>query len=314
MIIPARYAYAAAFVGVCGHASSEFVAKVSGVGGPEASVWRYVIGGVGLAIWALISLGPTALWRPVREGGAYFWLVSLIGVSATYLAFHWALDFASIVQVATVVTTIPIFVALANWLINGQPPSNAKIVTGVAATFGVLLLITDGALDQLGGSGNSLYGVLLATFCAAAGSFYSVLVKPIIGKHGALPTTAASLCIGALGLWLAVGVFWSIWVNPAKLFDRPAAEGWWLLTLGLWNTTITQLLWFGGLAAAPDITRASYLFFLKPVIAAALALAFVAGATLSVLEAAAIVVVTGSVFIEIFWDRIVGRRKASARG
>jgi len=42
----------------------------------------------------------------------------------------------------------------------------------------------------------------------------------------------------------------------------------------LWNTTITQFLWIGGLAAVPDITRGSYLFFFKPVIAAFLAVVF----------------------------------------
>lgn len=303
MNIPARFAYAAVFVGVCGHASSEFVAKVSGVAGPEASVWRYVIGGAGLAIWRLIALGSSALLRPVREGGLYFWIVSLVGVSATYLAFHWALDFATIVQVATVVTTIPIFVGLANWVVNGVRPGPAKIATGALALTGVLLLITDGAVDQIGGGGESLYGVLLATFCAAAGSFYSVLIKPIIAKHGVLPTTAASLVIGAIGLWLAVGIFWSVWVNPAALFDRKESEGWWLLTLGLWNTTITQLLWFGGLAAATDITRASYLFFLKPVIAAVLAI-FILKNALTGLQIAAILVVTSSVFVEMFWERI----------
>ncbi len=303
MVIPARYAYAAVFIGVCGHASSEFVAKVSGVGGAEASVWRYVIGGAGLALWALVALGPSALWRPVREGGLYFLLVSLIGVSATYLAFHWALDYASVAQVATVVTTIPIFVALANWVVNGARPGSAKIATGGLAFAGVALLIADGAVDQTVGDGDSLYGVLLATFCAAAGSFYSVLVKPIIAKHGALPTTASSLVIGAVGLWLAVGVFWSIWVDPTALFDRPQSEAWWLLTLGIWNTTITMLFWFGGLAAAPDITRASYLFFLKPVIAAFLAVAILSN-TLTLLQIAAIVVVTSSVFVEMFWNRI----------
>jgi drug/metabolite transporter (DMT)-like permease len=44
--------------------------------------------------------------------------LSLLGVSATYLFFHWALDFASVIQVATLVTTIPIFVGLANLAVN----------------------------------------------------------------------------------------------------------------------------------------------------------------------------------------------------
>jgi hypothetical protein len=61
--------------------------------------------------------------------------------------------------------------------------------------------------------------------------------------------------------------------------------------------------WIGGLAAAPDMTRAGCIFFLKPVIAAGLAMAIL-GESLSALRAGAIVVVTGSVFVEVFWPRI----------
>ena len=37
----ASIAYLAVFLGVCGHASSEFVSVLSGVKGPELSVWRF---------------------------------------------------------------------------------------------------------------------------------------------------------------------------------------------------------------------------------------------------------------------------------
>jgi drug/metabolite transporter (DMT)-like permease len=81
--------------------------------------------------------------------------------------------------------------------------------------------------------------------------------------------------LGGIGLWLLVGLAWSVWVNPITLFDRPPGQWIALLTIAVWNTTITQFLWLGGLAAAPDITRGSYLFFLKPVIATALAVTFI---------------------------------------
>ena len=312
MTIPVRYAYLAAFIGVCGHASSEFFSVLSGISGAEVSVWRYVLGALGLIIWALAIPATRDLWTPLKDGGLYFILLSLIGVSATYLAFHWALDYASVIQVATVVTTIPIFVGLTNMIVNGERLTAVKIITGTLATLGVLVMLTDGYFGKLAGDENTLFGVLLAVFCAAAGSAYSVLVKPIIGKHGALPTTAVSLAIGAVGLWLCVGFFWGTWVNPASLFDRNASEvtagvnpGWWLLILALWNTTITQILWFGGLAAAPDITRASYLFFLKPVIAALLAV-FILSDQPTLLQGLAIVLVTSCVFVELFWPQILG--------
>jgi hypothetical protein len=36
-----------------------------------------------------------------------------------------------------------------------------------------------------------------------------------------------------------------------------------IIVIILYNTTLTQWLWIGGLAAVPDITRGSYLFFLQ---------------------------------------------------
>jgi len=310
MNIPAHLAYLAAFVGVLGHASSEFVAVLTGISGPEVSVWRYLLGGAGLVVWALSRADSRDMITPLREDGGRLLFLSIFGVSITYLAFHWALDYATVIQVATVVTTIPIFVAFANRVVNGVAITPVKLVTGAMALIGVALLITDGALDALVGGENTLIGVLLAVICACFGSFYAVMVKPVMARHGGLKITAIAMMLGGVGLWLGVGAAWGIWVDPTTMFDRAPSErtlgidpGWWLLVLALWNTTITQLLWFGGLAAAPDITRASYLFFLKPVIAAILALVILGDET-SLFQALAILVVTGSVFVEMFWSRL----------
>ena len=51
------------------------------------------------------------------------------------------------------------------------------------------------------------------------------------------------------------------------------------------------------------MTRASYLFFLKPVIAALLAVAIL-GDSPTALQIVAILVVSGSVLVEIFWPRL----------
>lgn len=296
----------AVFIGVCGHASSEFFAVFSGVKGPEASVWRYMIGAAGLLIWALATPGSRDLMGPLRAAPLRFVLLSLGGVTGAYLAFHWALDFASVIQVATMVTTIPIFVGLANLAINGTAISTVKLITGAMATLGVVVLLTDGYLSDLAGETRTLFGVLLALTCAALAAIYSVLVKPFMAEHGALTVTTTSLMIGAVGLWVTVGLGWSVWVNPATLFEREPVAVWSLIVLGLWNTTLTQVLWLGGLAAAPDITRASYLFFLKPVIAAGLAL-LILSQPITLLQGLAILLVTGSVAVEVMWPRLMGR-------
>ncbi len=297
------WAYLAVFLGVCGHASSEFVSVFSGVSGPEVSVWRYLLGGLGLVLWALVLPQSRDLLTPLRHDGMRIVLLSVGGVTFTYLAFHWALDFASVIQVATLITTMPIFVGIANLAVNRMPVSAAKIMSGICAAAGVALLLTDGALARLAGSEDSVIGLGLALATTVLGATYAVLVKPVIVQYGALRVTALSMMIGGIGLWLLVGTAWGIWVDPTTLFDRPDREAYSLLTIALWNTTITQLLWFGGLAAVPDITRGSYLFFLKPVIAAALALTLL-GQPITPIQVLAIIVICGSVVVELNWPRV----------
>ena len=52
--MPGWLAYLLCFIGVCGHASSEFVAKLADTPGPEFSVWRFMIGGACLVVLAQV--------------------------------------------------------------------------------------------------------------------------------------------------------------------------------------------------------------------------------------------------------------------
>ena len=293
-------AYLAVFLGVCGHASSEFFSVLSGLKGPELSVWRFLLGGIGLTILALIFPNSRNLLEPFREYGLRLVWLAAMGVTIGYLLFHWSLDFATVPQVATMVTTIPIFVGLANLWLNKQPFSGAKIISGICAMIGVALLLTDGYLAKLAGVGENFIGVIMAMGCSAVVAAYTVMVRPIIGRYGALRITAITMFMGAVGLWIVVGLFWKIWVNPATRFSRAPGQAASLLTLAFWNTTITQFLWIGGLAAVPDITRGSYLFFLKPVIAACLAVVFLSQ-SLTAWQILAIIVICASVAVEASW-------------
>lgn len=306
----AALAYLAVLLGVVGHASSEFFAVLSGISGPELSVWRFLLGGAGLIGLALLFPSSRDLAAPFKTDAWRLVWLSALGVTLGYLLFHWSLDFATVPQVATMVTTIPIFVGIANLLQNKQAFTLAKIITGSGAVLGVALLITDGYLAKLSGSGQSLVGILMAMGCAAAVASYAVMIKPIISRYGALRITAITMAMGALGLWVVVGVIWNIWVNPMTLLDRPANQLTALLILAFWNTTITQFLWIGGLAAVPDITRGGYLFFLKPVIAAALAIVFL-HQSLTKWQFLAITIICISVLFEIIWGVYVNAAKRS---
>ncbi|MCB9946530.1 MAG: DMT family transporter [Rhodospirillaceae bacterium] len=307
----ARLAYLAVFLGVCGHASSEFFAVLSGVRGPEVSVWRYTIGSIGLIAAALIWPKSRDLWTPLKAHFPRLLWLSVVGFTLAYLAFHWSLDFATAVQVGTLVTTIPIFVGVANLVINRVAFTTPKIVTGLAAVAGIALLLTDGYLFELAGREGSLTGIGLAVGCAALVAIYAVSAKPLINTYGAIRITTITMAMGTVGLWLLVGASWGIWIDPLSLFDREPQAAWSLLVLGLYNTTITQLLWLGGLAAVPDITRGSYLFFLKPVITAVLAYLFLTQ-PITWIQVAAIAVISGAVVLELLWPTLAARRAGSA--
>ncbi len=304
-------AYLAVFVGVMGHASSEFVAKLisnnSTINGPEVSVWRFFLGGLGLVCAALLIPSSRDLVTPLKKHGGALLLFSVFGVAAAYLFFHWSLDYATVPQVATVVTTAPIFVGLINLVANKIPLGIAKIISGAGAILGVAFLVTGGALQALAGDTSNLIGIFMAIMCALLMSVYLVLIKPYIAEFGALRITAITMFIGGTVLWLGVGLLFGRWVNFTSFGDLavPAMVG--IVVLVLYNTTLTQWLWIGGLAAVPDITRGTYLFFLKPVMAAFLSVMFL-GTPLGIWQILAIIVICSAVAVEALIGYFQGKR------
>ncbi|MES9906704.1 MAG: DMT family transporter [Sedimenticola sp.] len=290
-------AYLAILAGVVGHSTSEFVSVLTHIEGPELSVWRFLLGGIGLIILSLLFPNSRNLIEPFQKEGLRLVWLSALGITIGYLFFHMALDYATVPQVATMITTVPIFVGFISSRKAKKPFPRTKLITGYCAMIGVALLITEGTLAALFESSQNLIGILMTLVCAAALAFFTVFIRPMIDEFGALRITTITMNIGGVGLWLVVGLYWSIWVNPLTLLDRPPQEWGYLLTLAIGNTTITQFLWLGGLAAVSDITRGSYLFFFKPVIAAVLAVVFL-NQSVTPFEIAAIAVICISVLFE----------------
>ena len=306
-------AYLAAFAGVCGHASSEFVVKLTGLQGAEVTVWRFGLGGLALVLVALAQKSTRDLITPLRQDFVPIVALSIGDMAFAQFLFHLALDYATVVQVATMVTMMPIFVVFVARIVEKTPVTAPKMVSGVGAFLGCMFLLTDGVLDKLEGGSSSLPGVLLALGCGAVGAVYLVLVRPWIKKYGAIRMTTYTFALGGFVLWPLVGALWGIWVDPFSLFDRPGGQVAAILTLGIWNTCIGFILWLWGLGHVPDPARGNYLFFLKPVIAAVLA-TFILHTEITWPQLAAILAITGFVLGEIFYDEIramLTRRKAA---
>ena len=296
-------AYISAFLGVCGHASSEFFVKLSGISGVEVSVWRFGIGGLALLILSLINPSSRNLVSPLKQKFLPIVTLSVFGMAFGQFLFHWALDFASVVQVATMVTIMPIGVVFVARVVEGTIITPPKVISGIGAFLGCVFLLTDGYLDQLSGSGNSIIGIYLSIGCALIGSIYLVLVKPYVQDYGPIRMTTYTFVLGFIALYPSIGLIWGIWVNPFDLFDRTSVEYLSIITLGIWNTCIAFILWLWGLSKIPDVARGNYLFFLKPVIALCLAF-FVLEDNITTNQLIAIIVITGFVLMEIFYSSL----------
>ena len=296
-------AYISAFLGVCGHASSEFFVKLSGISGVEVSVWRFGIGGLALLTLSLINPSSRNLVSPLKQKFIPIVTLSVFGMAFGQFLFHWALDFASVVQVATMVTIMPIGVVFVARVVEGTIITPPKIISGIGAFLGCIFLLTDGYLDQLSGSGNSIIGIYLSIGCALIGSVYLVLVKPYVQDYGPIRMTTYTFVLGFIALYPSIGLIWGIWVNPFDLFDRTSVEYLSIITLGIWNTCIAFILWLWGLSKIPDVARGNYLFFLKPVIALCLAF-FVLEDNITTNQLIAIIVITGFVLMEIFYSSL----------
>jgi len=264
-----------------------------------------MLGGAALLLVAMLHRPSRNLLEPLRENLLPILLLSLLGMALAQFVFHLSLDYASAVQVATMVTIMPIVVVFVARVVEGTPVTTAKLISGIGAFLGCLLLLTDGYLDQLSGDGESFKGVMMALTCAMLGATYLVLVKPYIQRYGAIRMTTYTFVLGFFALWIVVGLFWGNWVNPLTLTDRPGVQLGSILALGIWNTCIGFLLWFWGLTNVPDVARGNYLFFLKPVLALILAY-FILSEAITGTQLLAILAITAFVAAEIFYDQIRG--------
>ena len=305
-------AYISAFLGVCGHASSEFFVKLSGISGVEVSVWRFGLGGLALLLLCLSIPSSRKLIEPLKKSPFPIVLLSVFGMAFGQFLFHWALDFATVVQVATMVTIMPIGVVFVARIVEKTKITPPKIISGVGAFLGCVFLLTDGYIEQISGNENNLIGIYLSIGCALIGSIYLVLVKPYVNLYGPIRMTTYTFVLGFIALYPSIGLIWGIWVNPFDLFARSSTEYLSIITLGVWNTCIAFILWLWGLSKIPDVARGNYLFFLKPVIALCLAY-FILDDNITVNQLIAIAIITGFVIIEIFYTPISKILKINAK-
>ncbi|GAA5203547.1 EamA family transporter [Streptomyces thinghirensis] len=196
----------------------------------------------------------------VLPRGAWWWKAAALG--ALNIGAFFPLLFLSAYRLpggmaAAVGSVGPLIVVGLSALLLGQRPTARSVLTGVAAAFGVSLVVLKaaGALDAV--------GVLAALAATASMSAGIVLTKRWGRPDGVGPLALTGWQLTAGGLLIAPLALLTEGAPPA--LDGPAVGGY--LYLALANTAVAYWLWFRGIGrlTAP---QATFLGPLSPLTAA----------------------------------------------
>ena len=205
---------------------------------------RYVIGAL-LLVPATMLIGKIRITRndylPIAALGV------LIFTLVPYLL-NLGLHYTSATRGAIALSTLPLSTAVLAALLRIERLTVPTCVGVVLATIGVVTALSE--RDLAAGPARAWIGDLILIMTALLGSFYNLLVRPLMQRNGALATTACAMVAGVFALmtttvisgqwqWPHLSVMhWSI---VAFLGVFGAAANFWLWSYALSHTPPTQV-------------------------------------------------------------------------
>ncbi len=231
--------------------------------------WRAGLAAVGLAatlggIAPMLGRGWT-LMRVRRADLPLFAAFGLLGVTAFYLLYIYAIVLVGVAVAVVLLYTAPVFVALMSWRFLGESFGPRK-VAAILLTFTGCALVArayDPSLLQV-----NVVGIVCGLGSAVTYALYSILGKFSLNKGYHIATMSLYVYgIGAAGLLLV-----ALLLGPTQLFSMGADVGAWGLLLMIALAQTVGALWAYTIGLRHlEAGVASILATFEPVVAAALA-------------------------------------------
>ncbi len=244
---------------------------------------RFFIGGLFLFILTLITRKKEAV-KMERKDFCYIVLTGCLNCIVSMTLLQLSVKTGNASSAAVLISTNPIFTALFARVIAGENLSKRKLV-GIVLGLAGILTFSFGMLE-----GDTCIGIVFGLSSAVTFALYSVLMKKPVKKYGSLRCTAYS------GLFpsLIYGVVLTVSGN----LNMPSldVQGWLIvLYLGIF---VTGIAYFTMLESIKRIgaSNTMRLFYVKPVIAAFLAVLFL-GETFGLVKIAGMVIIIFSLFL-----------------
>jgi drug/metabolite transporter (DMT)-like permease len=226
---------------------------------PATVVWlRFLIGSLILGLTMLIRRqAKIPSWGDL----AYFALLGFIGISFHQWLQSTGLVTAQASTTAWIVATTPIFIALLGRVFLREHLGWLGIIGMCLATFGVLLVVSEGELGliRLGEFGTP--GDILILISAVNWAVFSILSRRGLKIH---PVMRMLFYIMVFG-WLFSSLLFFANSGPKELANL-SLQGWFSIAfLGIFASGFAYIFWFDALNILPTTQVGAFLYF-EPIV------------------------------------------------
>ena len=163
-----------------------------------------------LLLWCCITARNEIIkiftnWMNLRDV-----LFGAVFIYGGQFAFMLAIHYSNAGAAAIVLTTVPLWVALWEMIVNRSKPSPRMVICFLLAAVGVTLIVTKGEFDV---SQFNLTGLTWAVICAVMTAGYSVQPRQLLKRVAVMPVMGSAMLFGGLMAVVAsfsCGVFWHL--------------------------------------------------------------------------------------------------------
>ena len=191
---------------------------------------------------------------------------ALFGIAINQLIFFKGLSMTSSISASIIMTSNPIIVLVASWLILKEPVTKLKVAGIILGSTGAVMLILRNEVQWEAGS---FLGDLFILINAASYGIYLVLVKPLMARYRAITIVKWVFLFGLI-IIIPFGTGELLAVN---WYDMPMERWASILYIILFTTVLAYLLNVWALQFITP-TIVSYYIYLQPLFATLIAFVF----------------------------------------
>jgi drug/metabolite transporter (DMT)-like permease len=218
-------------------------------------------------MWGLWTFLPKRRQRPEGRDWVFLALAGFFQTSLYFALQYAGVKLTSAASTAVIVNTRPIFVAILAVFLLDEKLRGKTIFAIIMGFTGVLIIASQGSLQNLSLSTDHFLGDMLIVFNALSGAVGLVLTKKVLGRFNPFAALVFTVTFGAIGL-IPFAVF-EIWQGEGV---PPTTWLPWLLLIyqAIFCTVIAHFLWNNVLSRL-DASKSAVFLYVTPVVGVILA-------------------------------------------